>query len=94
VGRSSSITGSAVTRAAGGSANGSSAAGAVNTGNGGSGGLSSTNGAGGAGGKGVVILRQLNTQKFPSTLTGAITTTTATHLVFTFNDSGTIGWTA
>jgi hypothetical protein len=32
------------------------------------------------------------TAKFPTTLTGGTTTTNATHIVFTFNDSGTIGW--
>jgi hypothetical protein len=32
------------------------------------------------------------TQKHPTTLSGANTVITATHIVFTFNDSGTIGW--
>ena len=91
-GLSSSISGSAVTRGVG--ANGgitSPAAGTVNTGNGGQG-RGSGVGIGGAGGKGVVIIRQPIGNKFPTTLTVGAFTATATHWVFTFNDSGTIGW--
>jgi hypothetical protein len=40
----------------------------------------------------VVILRQLIGNRYPTTLTGSTTTATSTHFVFTFNDSGTIGW--
>jgi hypothetical protein len=32
------------------------------------------------------------TEKYPTTLTGATLLSTATHFVFVFNDSGTIGW--
>jgi hypothetical protein len=70
--------------------------GTVNTGGGGSG--ASNNGtltaAGGAGGKGVVIVRQLKTSKFPTTLTGAEVLLTSTEYVFVFNNSGTIAWAA
>jgi hypothetical protein len=66
--------------------------GTANTGSGGGGSGGAAPIAGGAGGKGVVILRQPITAKSPTTLTGATMTPTATHIVFTFNDSGTIGW--
>jgi hypothetical protein len=62
----------------------------ANTGGGGGGSNGSLNG--GAGGKGVVIIRQLLTDRYPTTLTVGTTSVTSTHFVFTFNDSGTIGW--
>ena len=55
-GLSNSITGTAVTYAAGGGS-GNGGAGTVNTGNGGGGGNGNSGGAGGAGGSGVVIVR-------------------------------------
>jgi hypothetical protein len=40
-----------------------------------------------------VFFRQLKTNKFPTTLTGnPIVNTSGSYIVFTFNDSGTIGW--
>jgi hypothetical protein len=64
----------------------------VNLGGGGAGAVASATTAGGAGGKGVVIIRQAQEAKYPTTLTGGVASATSTHLVFTFNDSGTIGW--
>jgi hypothetical protein len=41
----------------------------------------------------VVFMRQLKTNKFPTTLTGnPAVFTTGDYVVFQFNDSGTIGW--
>jgi hypothetical protein len=69
--------------------------GTVNTGGGGGGGDAASGGfAGGSGGKGVVIMRTPIGNLYPTTLTGASVLATATHFVFTFNDSGTIGWAA
>jgi hypothetical protein len=40
-----------------------------------------------------VIMRQLKTSRYPTTLTGSPTETiSGSYLIFTFNDSGTIGW--
>ena len=68
----------------------------MNTGGGGGGrGNDGGTGNGGAGGKGVIIIRQPFSNAFPTTLTGSpVTTITATHYIFQFNDSGTIGWAA
>ena len=76
--------------------NNAGVAGTANLGGGGSGasnaGLGSN--AGGAGGKGVVILRTLNTNKEATTLTGGTVTNTGGYYIYTFNNSGTIGWTS
>lgn len=89
VGLSNSITGSAVTYAAGGrggsyNLNTVGAAGAANTGNGGGGAGGETNG-GGAGGSGVVII------SYPTgsmTATGGTITASGGNTIHTFNSSG------
>jgi hypothetical protein len=65
--------------------------GTVNTGGGGGGGGDSS-GDGGAGGKGVVIVRHLSAFRDATTLTGGTMTKSGSHTIYTFNDSGTIGW--
>jgi len=95
-GQSSSITGSAVTRAGGGGGGGNGT-GSGGTGGGGTGSNGSTNlgGGGGAnygseysGGSGVVILRMLTT-KYSGTTTGSpVVTTDGTYKVLTFNGDG------
>ena len=90
-GLSSSITGSAVTRALGGNgADGSTPTpGDANTGTGGDG-RSATVGAGGAGGKGVVIIR--HPASFKTAAHNGTLTEAGGFKIYTFNDSGTIGW--
>jgi hypothetical protein len=83
-----------VTRALGGksgSYNAGNTAGGANTGTGGDNGTT-LNSAGLAGGKGVVIIRQPIQFKQATTLTVGTVSTTETHIIYTFNDSGTIGW--
>ncbi len=90
-GRASSITGSSVTRSTGGLGGDQGGTGGANTGNGGGGG----NVAGGsAGGSGVVIVRHLISFLPATILTVGTMTSTATHYIYTFNATGTIGWTA
>jgi Fibronectin type III domain len=91
VGVSSSITGTAVTRAVGGNGyggGGGSAAGAANTGNGGGG--ADPNTWGGAGGSGVVIVRYLTSSATGLTITGGTATTSGSYTVRTFNSSGSL----
>ncbi len=92
-GTSSSITGSAVTRADGGTGGGKGSAEAANTGNGGNGGGNSGTGAGGcpgrAGGSGIVIIRYL-TADFPLGVTGGCITTDGCYKVHQFLTSGTL----
>jgi len=88
-GLSSSITGSAVTRAAGATgrtSSGTAASGAANTGNGGQGGY---NGPGGNGGSGVVIIRYVTAEKTAKglTITGGTTSTSGIYTIHTFNSS-------
>jgi hypothetical protein len=45
-----------------------------------------------AGGKGVVIIRYPDTFPSATTLTVGTLTTTGGYKIYTFNDSGTIGW--
>jgi hypothetical protein len=63
-------------------------------GGGGGGGDPVGNRAGGAGGTGVVIIAQDKGKKFPTTLTNAVITADASNIIFTFNTTGTIGWSA
>lgn len=89
-GLSSSITGSAVTRAAGATGrttSGTAASGAANTGNGGQGAYSTP---GGAGGSGVVIIRYVTAEKTAKglTITGGTTSTSGIYSIHTFNSSG------
>lgn len=105
---SNSITGSAVFRGGGGGAGlqpslGSGGVGGVgggatysndgaaNTGGGGSGGYAGvTNGR--SGGSGVIIIRYPDTFPTASTLTVGTLTTSGGYHIYTFNASGTIGW--
>jgi hypothetical protein len=83
-----------VTRALGGksgSYNAGNTAGGANTGTGGDNGTT-LNSAGLAGGSGVVIIRTRINEKEATTLTVGTVSTTATHRIYTFNASGTIGW--
>jgi hypothetical protein len=101
-GLSSSIDGSATTRGGGGGgfSEGVGGGGAGGTGGGGSGitpsaGTANTGGGGGrnqAGGSGVVIIRTLDSVPDASTLTSGTKTTPTGFKVYTFNASGTIGW--
>jgi hypothetical protein len=104
-GKSSSITGSAVTRAGGGGSAGNTTNGAGGAGGGGAGSSSGgvaggTNlgggggggGIGGAGGSGVIILRTPDTIADASTLTVGTKTSSGGYTIYTFNASGTIGW--
>ena len=107
--KSSSITGSAVSRAGGGGGAPNAGAGAGTGGGGGASngatvGVNATantgSGAGGArtagtqasGGSGVVIVRHLKSLLMASTLTGGSAVISGDYLVYTFNASGTIGW--
>jgi len=62
----------------------------VNTGGGGGGGTSTGSTVGGAGGKGVVIIRTLESA-VTAIHTGSLTTSGG-YKIYTFNDSGAIGW--
>jgi hypothetical protein len=66
-------------------------AGGVNTGGGGGGKAVAL--TAGAGGKGVVIVRQaISASKLIATVTGGTFSVDATHIIYTFNDSGTLQW--
>jgi len=99
-GRSSSVTGSAVTRAGGGGlfgggdggGGGGSQDGTANTGGGGGGTFSMGSGNARKGGSGVVFIRIRNTEKSPTTLTVGTESIVGDYKVYTFNASGTIGW--
>jgi hypothetical protein len=84
------------TASAGGGAGGTSANGGngtANTGGGGGGGSGVAPGYnGGTGGSGVVILRHPDTFRAATTLTGGTLTTTGGFRIYTFNSTGTIGW--
>jgi hypothetical protein len=91
-GLSSSITGSALTRAAGASgrtSSGTASNGTTNRGNGGQGAWSSP---GGNGGSGVVIIRYITGEKATKDLsvTGGTITTSGIYTVHTFNSSDTL----
>jgi hypothetical protein len=45
-----------------------------------------------SGGSGVVVIRQAANAKFPTTLTNATTSLISNYIVFSFNTSGSIGW--
>jgi hypothetical protein len=101
VGVASSISGSSTFRAGGGGGSGAGGnggggagntggAGTVNTGGGGGGGTSTGSTVGGAGGKGVVIIRTLESA-VTAIHTGSLTTSGG-YKIYTFNDSGAIGW--
>ena len=90
-GVASSITGTSVTRAAGGVGygnGGGGGAGAANTGNGGQG--NGPNAWGGGGGSGVVIIRYLTSSATGLTITGGSATTSGSYTVRTFNSSGSL----
>ena len=76
---------------AGGGGGGNGVSGVYN-GGGGGGTSSIPAGNGAAGGKGVVIIRHPDTFNAATTLTVGTLTTTAGYHIYTFNDSGTIGW--
>lgn len=67
-------------------------AGTANSGGGGGGGSDGNSRFGAAGGSGVVIIKTLDSVADASTLTGGTKTTPAGYKLYTFNSSGTIGW--
>jgi hypothetical protein len=71
---------------------GTATPGTINTGGGGGGVRNNVATGGASGGSGVVIIRQLKTAKKPTTLTVGTETTVGNYLIYTFNASGTIGW--
>ena len=71
----------------GGGAGGTGGTGSVNTGSGGGGGN-----PGGSGGSGVIIVRYADSFDTASTLTTGTLNTTGGYHIYTFNASGTIGW--
>lgn len=90
-GATSTISLSSVARGGGGAGYGGSAGSGqgANTGSGGSGGVN----YGGAGTSGVVLVKQLATERLPSVLTGTpVTYSNGTHITFMFTGSGSIGW--
>jgi hypothetical protein len=108
VGTATLISGSSVTRAAGGggapvgvggtggggngNTGGAGTAGTANTGGGGGGGNATGSAAGGAGGSGLIIIRTLDSVADASTLTVGTQTTSGGYKIYTFNASGTIAW--
>ena len=90
-GATSTLSLSSVARGGGGAGTGGSAGSGqgANTGSGGSSGVN----YGGAGSTGVVLVRQLTTERLPSVLTGTpIAYSNGTYVTFMFTGSGSIGW--